>query len=178
MNDNAKYVYCTRSHVHPSLRLKIWKQYPIGDPCRSTDPSDRGLHIGDVPLLQPITFQYTLSIHLQELHHIETPPTQRYAISAWRKRTTEAHHPCQNNAGTVLKQGATLVLAPPGQRRLYRRRHIYFPRAARIPISARTCSGGGQCFSCLSESRFRCWSVCVGRSVLVRLIMSAGRSAW
>jgi len=174
MNDNAKYVYCTRSHVHPSLRLKIWKQYPIGDPCRSTDPSDRGLHIGDVPLLQPITFQYTLSIHLQELHHIETPPTQRYAISAWRKRTTDAHHPCQNNAGTVLKQGATLVLAPPGQRRLYRRRHTYFPRAYQ---SQRGRVWWWSVFF-LPESRFSCWSVCVGRSVLVRLIMRAGRSAW
>lgn len=147
---------------------------PFGD---SQIQADRDLHIGDV---SPPTHQYIPSIYLQALHHLETPPTQRYAISARRKRTKRSPPPLSGNAGTVLKLGATLVPALAWPTNVYTNYVIptFQSRACVcvrcIPISAAVWS---VFFPVCPRAGFRYWSVCVGRGQCPST-MRAGRSAW
>lgn len=124
---------------------------PFGD---SQIQADRDLHIGDV---SPPTHQYIPSIYLQALHHLETPPTQRYAISARRKRTKRSPPPLSGNAGTVLKLGATLVPALAWPTNVYTNYVIptFQSRAMCVrALHTNLCGCVVGVFPCLPKSRF------------------------
>lgn len=76
--------------------------------------ADRALHIGDISLLQSlnISYPYTCKHSIISKHRQPSDTPSAHGANEQSKATTLVGQ----HAGTVLKQGATLVPAPPSQR--------------------------------------------------------------